>query len=373
MFGSVILDVAVGIILVYLLLSLVATSIREWIAGLLKTRANTLHEGMQELLGDAQLVADVYNHPVINSLYRGEDFATAKKKRHLPSYIPAKSFSTALVDMIVRGRDTTSALQAGSEARQLTVENVRAQITRIQNVRVQRAVLSAMDSARGDLNALYANLEQWFDGTMDRTSGWYKHHTQLWLFWIGLALAAIADADTVTIARRLYADPAQRQAVVAIASNVNAKEFAGDSSAKHAANTLASIGLPLTGWGQARLDFTHDFFGSIGRILNRAASAWFGWLITALAISLGAPFWFDTLGRIMVIRNTVKPKQKSPDEASDDRQAGGGGGGGSPVTASAPVLPPPVATTFVLPAPAASAHDFRPQEWAAGHADAGVL
>jgi hypothetical protein len=44
-----------------------------------------------------------------------------------------------------------------------------------------------------------------------------------------------------------------------------------------------------------------------------------GWLITAAAISLGAPFWFDTLNRFMVVRSTVKPKEKSPEEGSKDR------------------------------------------------------
>jgi hypothetical protein len=48
-----------------------------------------------------------------------------------------------------------------------------------------------------------------------------------------------------------------------------------------------------------------------------------GWLLTALAISLGAPFWFDLLNKIMVIRSTVKPHEKSPEEASEDRQARG--------------------------------------------------
>jgi hypothetical protein len=46
-----------------------------------------------------------------------------------------------------------------------------------------------------------------------------------------------------------------------------------------------------------------------------------GWLLTALAATLGAPFWFDVLNRLMVIRSTVKPHEKSPEEASEDRQA----------------------------------------------------
>ena len=45
-----------------------------------------------------------------------------------------------------------------------------------------------------------------------------------------------------------------------------------------------------------------------------------GWIITAFAISLGAPFWFDILNKIMVIRSTVKPFEKSPPEGSEDRQ-----------------------------------------------------
>jgi hypothetical protein len=45
-----------------------------------------------------------------------------------------------------------------------------------------------------------------------------------------------------------------------------------------------------------------------------------GWTMTALAISLGAPFWFDLLNKIMVIRSTVKPHEKSGEEGSEDRQ-----------------------------------------------------
>jgi len=46
-----------------------------------------------------------------------------------------------------------------------------------------------------------------------------------------------------------------------------------------------------------------------------------GWLLTAVAAMLGAPFWFDVLNQIMVIRSTVKPHEKSGEEASRDRQA----------------------------------------------------
>ena len=46
-----------------------------------------------------------------------------------------------------------------------------------------------------------------------------------------------------------------------------------------------------------------------------------GYLATAFAVMLGAPFWFDLLGKLMVVRSTVKPKQKSPDDPPVDGPA----------------------------------------------------
>ena len=391
MFGSVILDVAVGLILTYLLFSLVSTSLREWLAAVLKTRSTTLEKGMCELLGEGALVADFYNHPLINSLYRGGDYLTAKKKRQLPSYIPSKSFSTALLDMIVRGRDSGTGQQSGSESRVVTIESVRAQISRIENPRVQRAVLMAIDSANGDLAVAQANLEHWFDSTMDRVSGWYKSHSQIYVFCIGLALVIFADANTFTIAQRLYTDPVQRQTAVAMAGNMSVRDTGGDSVLTHTRANLERLGLPLVGWQQVvvadslPLDAKARIYG------DHALSALMGWLITAFAISLGAPFWFDTLGRIMVIRNTVKPNQKSPNEASDDRQNAGGPPRPPTPPPPGPALPAPTAPLpgaqavpllqgAATPAPtgatassARASEEFQAHEWASGSADQGAL
>lgn len=78
-----------------------------------------------------------------------------------------------------------------------------------------------------------------------------------------------------------------------------------------------------------RLPTTHDyqlisgdFVSAVGALWedswNLLYSHWFGWLITAFAISLGAPFWFDTLNRVMVIRSTIKPHEKSREQESKD-------------------------------------------------------
>ena len=377
MFGSVILDTAVGLVLIYLLLSLVSATIREWFAGVLNIRGKTLALGMHELLGDEQLMKDLYEHPLIMGLYRGNSFAEAKERNTLPSYIPARTFSSALLDMIVRGRDAKSALQAGPESRVVTVESVRAQITRIQNVRVQRAVLSALDSAQGDLSVAQSNIEHWFDSTMDRVSGWYKQRTQLWIFAIGFVLVVIADADSLSIARRLYSDPAQREAAVGFATSIS--KTPGDTiNMKAATAKLDSLGLPLVGWNAVPLQGIIPRGAEWGAIYRHSLHALFGWIITALAISLGAPFWFDSLNKIMVVRSTIKPHQKSPEEASVDRQSSSSNATSnfnaqptSPTSITNIVMRTTTSGTSSSSSPPIV--DFQPNEWASGHPDGGVL
>jgi hypothetical protein len=252
----------------------------------------------------------------------------------------------------------------------VTIESVRSQITRIQNPRVQRAVLSAVDAAGGDLSVAQANIEHWFDSTMDRVAGWYKQRSQIYVFGIGLALVIVADADTLNIARRLYTDPAARQAAVGMAAAVSAtRDTVGTDVARSAAMKLDSLGLPLVGWEQVKIDPSWSSYQKMSAYGTHARNALIGWLITALAISFGAPFWFDTLGRVMVIRNTVKPNQKSPVEASDDRQPD--------APRAAPPPPRPLAAPPIVAVATQNGNapppDFSPQEWESGHPGAGVL
>src|SRR5690606_15925599 len=102
MFGSAILEVAIGVTFVFILVSIICSAIREGIEAWMKTRAAFLEHGIRELLHDKKgsgLAEKFYNHPLIYSL-----FAQGYKPGHksnspnawtsgagLPSYIPAKN------------------------------------------------------------------------------------------------------------------------------------------------------------------------------------------------------------------------------------------------------------------------------------------
>ena len=447
MFGSAILDVAIGLSFLFFILSLVVTSAREILEGWTQTRAVHLERGLRELLRDRQgtgLASQIYNHPLINSLFRGQyeprrlrtslwsNFLRTLRMRvdswgrypirsNLPAYIPARNFASALLDLAARGEVTAEGDGTAHDTAAVTFEQVRAGIAaNIANPDVRRAVLLALDGAKGDLDQARANIESWFDSGMDRVSGWYRKHTQWVLFWMGLAIAIGLNVNALEVVRSLYQNDAMRQAIVAEAQAtvtragsdahddaaffraIGCPEAAAPAPAPApgaaapaapvsaaSAGTIAAPSAPApapaaasrqvaaprpvaappatgravaappaparavaasqvqpgapadhrscaqrrldelpfpVGWGDRTIAWPWSEAGKDGKWWSDSDFPWRsfpGWLITALALTLGAPFWFDLLNKMMVIRSTVKPHEKSPEEASEDRQRGG--------------------------------------------------
>jgi hypothetical protein len=434
MFNTTIIDVAIGIIFVYLLLSLISSAAHEMIEYWLKKRSSDLERGVRELLtkedgsDPGQLVEKLYNHGMVSGLFKGtyQNSRIGKVSRYflgtrLPSYIPSRNFALALMDLVAPGTASqpsgaTNATPPPPPDVKLTttpgppppptdgtnpLNPLRQAISTTpvlkDNERAQKAIISLVDAAGSDVSKARENIETWFNNGMDRVSGWYKRRSQIFIFVIGLVVTIGLNADSVTIAKKLSSDRALRESLVAAAdayAKANAMASPVPSPTPGAASTPApptstptpkpaatpkptpiptpntastaaatptptsdpcseeacqgnpessqcklkksqcaieGLGLPI-GWdmpGQPRpgesadeiaqrnwpgLHFWDGGFWSGWAVQFRIH--FFGWLLTALAISLGAPFWFDTLNKFIVVRSTVKPKEKSADEPS---------------------------------------------------------
>ncbi|GAC1661725.1 MAG: hypothetical protein NVS9B7_29760 [Flavisolibacter sp.] len=331
MFGSQILEVAIGVIFIFLLFSMICSAIREGMEAWLKTRAAYLEFGIRELLHDRQgtgLVTAFFNNPLIYGLFSGE-YTPAKSAKHppilakgrnLPSYIPSKNFALALMDIAARG-PKTNVVSSDPNSPIVSLDSIRRNLLNISNPFIQRVLLSALDSGNGDLMRVQLNLEDWYNSSMDRISGWYKRSTQKILFWIGLVVAIGINVNTITIASYLYRHDAVRTAIVARAEAVAKDSNFSNENYQQAKKELNSLGLPI-GWADGSAPFKKNAEGGSYPMWNRFLIPVLGWLLTALAATMGAPFWFDILNRIMVIRSTVKPHEKSPEEGSQDNQTG---------------------------------------------------
>src|SRR5436190_7278423 len=285
MFGSKILDVAIGIIFIFLLVSMICSAIREAIESWCKARAAFLEQGIRELLHDRHAVGiarSVYTHPLVNGLYQS-DYRPRSSSRpltalarggNLPSYIPSRSFALALLDIAAHGTDTRGAA-SGPAAPELSLTLARANVLNLENGAVQRVLLGAIDTAQGDMEQAVTNLAAWFDTGMDRVSGAYKRATQKLLLFIGLAVAVVLNVNTIAIAHHLFHDDVARAALVARAESAardsSLLRAGGDVQLARARAALDSLQLPI-GWDGLRLTppwdtrFVRDASGAVREV-----------------------------------------------------------------------------------------------------------
>jgi hypothetical protein len=202
-----IIETAIGLIFVYLLLSMVCSSIQEFLAALFGWRAKTLLDGIQNMLdNDTALVSKIYNDPLIKSLARTTWWdSVIRRKTPLPSYIPADLFAKALLNA------------TGIQVADPTVKpNIPANLQASANT--QKA-LQSFANLSPDFNALLANIETWYNNTMDRVSGWYKRKTQSWILVIAAVVTIPLNADTLMLATAFWHDPTLRTATVNAATD----------------------------------------------------------------------------------------------------------------------------------------------------------
>ena len=416
MLNSVVLDVAIGLVFVYLVLSLMSTAANEWIAQLFEMRAKTLKQGIEALLhsppvdpaafqpaeinpskllmrlmspgdklaralgldpstgpgfvtpastelpairealaqrlnsvlSDPQLYAKIdvgrateatmkraqkqsagqalalanaallresyplelgslasalFNHPLIQSI---------SQNGKLPSYISPQAFSAALTDIL---------------AQRESLDAVRVAIGNLPDSPIKQTLVILAQQPSANLAEFERQVQTWFDDSMDRVSGWYKRKVQ----WVTVIVAAIvtiwANADTVVIARKLFLAPAVRQKIV---------QDAATQSSQITPSQMADLG-ELTGWSSEFITFhklkngdpksqPDDSFPGMDLIKSFPLFvAWLwgvlpghllGWVLTMTAVSLGAPFWFDTLNKFMNVRSAgTAPNEKGQDKS----------------------------------------------------------
>lgn len=304
----------------------------------LRTARATLEQAQATLK-----VSELYAHPLIWGL------SQARRKpirflqsNHLPSYIPARTFSTALLDVVAPSGPGGST----------TIADLRSAALKLPE-QIGKPLLIFINDAGNDLERFQTSLGRWYEDAMERVSGLYKRKAQAAILLIALVVTVATNADSIRIGQALSSSAALRAALVAqaeaLANDPSAEQrtllqrrqeqdaaLPADSAAAQEGeppeiaasrmgeiramiDSLQTLGIPL-GWElpaetRQRMDeapwYGQPFVG-----------AWFygmevlrnlpGLLVTMLALSLGAPFWFDVLNKVIHIRTAGRAPEERP-------------------------------------------------------------
>ena len=271
-------------------------------------RSRNLEAALKEFLaGDFKqtepFVKAFYGHPLVQALTQDKDGR--------PSYIPPEIVGQVVEALVTANGTVTSLADAVKSLPDGSSE---------QPNRIKSLLEIFVMQARGDAAAFRKAVEDHFNAAMDRASGSFKRYAQKWALIVSAVLVIGANADTVAIANSLASDPAARAKMVevaqqrlnesmdtasAIEDSSNAGQTAGDiiveqakqqvamaqGALDRALSELESTGVQV-GW--------RDVPKTFGEILTKVV----GLFVTVLAVSLGAPFWFDVLQRFMRVRTT---------------------------------------------------------------------
>ena len=369
---SVLLDIAIGLIVVFLLFSIIVSGVAEWSAQLFARRGNFLRIGMQRLINDEAVYRRVLHHPLIGSLYR--DRAAQGKP---PSYVEPGNFALALSQVLIARANPDVA--STEVARSLSVNALRGALRApsLAGSPVSMALGPIFDQAGDDLDAALKGIEAWFGSAMNRVGGWYKARTQKVVFAIGVVLAAACNVDAIEIYGALNRSSEMRAAFVSAGQSIASSGKVGDVDLKQPSGSaitaaeLASLrpvvqsaglvlpigyaclgvamnpdaavakvdaavakagaavnaGDPADPWNACKSELASSWH-------NRSAAVWIlkliGWALTAFAGTLGAAYWFQLLTKAIDIRGSGSkpPSPPAPLESNDiagngGRQAGG--------------------------------------------------
>lgn len=349
------LDVLLGLALVYLVFAFAVTSINEFVAAALSSRARWLRKGIASLLSpDPKALADDKADQVLDSPFLSHMGTPGLFKTFRASYVSA----WPLVQGVLA---TVDGFRADAFAR---VSDIRALAEKLDDKSPIRSILIDLCArAKGDLAKFQELLDAWFKTFEDQLTAWYRQKTQYVVVGLSLFVAVAMNVDTIDIARQLSTDPALRKELVkqgaqvqalmdttardaakeaydkAVATRRQAEQAAGcpvvaedegpaeaclqahpelqaaldnedalrdaldeeraavDERIVEQIDTLTGAGLPL-GWDE---DEFHEW---IGDLLSREGfEKLVGLLLSAFALALGAPFWFNVLKSVASVRS----------------------------------------------------------------------
>jgi hypothetical protein len=338
-----ILEVAIGVVFSWLILSVATMEIQNWINQKLDKRAKFLEETILDMFKNEQsLVDQFYNHPAIKELSKLDKKGRLKKPDNIPSPLFAEVAIEILLNVGKQGEEVPAeamsfdVMESGlNEAKKMNPELSRL-IDRIcptigMGTSGGPGISYGIEDITKKVAEYRRNAEKWFDNLMDSASSWYKQNALAWAFGIGFALAVVFNIDTVNITKQLWREPTVRQALVAQAQNFELAN--GTDNVSQIPGYFDSLAMPV-GWTSvpaadasacnqfvtitpdggiayhagnecrvlANVPVFNDIFGWVIKLL--------GFVISAFAARQGAPFWFDLLRKLVNLRSATQPAKK---------------------------------------------------------------
>ena len=339
------LDILIGLTVIILALSMAVTVVTQTITTIVNSRGRHLRRGLVDLLQqlDPALSAElsksvattILRHPLVSGatasitgLFGGPRLGSVVHREEFTKLLMVLATDHSSATLDVRAKEAlTKALTAnGVENPAEALKNIRQMAMQLERSapelsHMARQNMAILHAAESDL---VAKINNWFDQTMDRTSQRFTASTRVITFVGAFIIAFALQVDTPAIVNRLSADDALRDQLVTEARDVYDRHQQAQEALKPSdtsPKTEQQLKDEAKEQDRQMADKHRAMLSAAGLIRLPTAEGWsdgynpntlLGMLITALLLSLGAPFWYSVLGKLLQLRSVLAVK--------DDRQ-----------------------------------------------------
>jgi hypothetical protein len=310
------IDVLIGLSVVMLLMSMIITVITQFVTTVLNSRGKHLLAGISQILRQIdprleetlakEIATAVLSHPLVRDasgklgsiIHREELTKLQALQQSLVATGLAKEGTQGEIEEQIRG------IVKNIGALALQLELTHPELTN--NARARFAILQQANSE------FVAKVNLWFDQTIDRVADRFTQYTRYITFGSGLLLALVIQLDTAALVSRLASDDTLRNSLVQQAqtmqspANSDLKLNGSEMQNIHDLMTNNIVGVP-SGWS----DWTHRWSK------DNAPMKILGILLSAVLLSLGAPFWYNALQNLLRMRSLLAAKD---DQQRQERQ-----------------------------------------------------
>ena len=284
-----VIDIAIGLVFIYITCALFCTAAQEIIAQWLNTRGEVLKRAIAEMLTGLES-GKFWDQPSVKVALKA--VVSESDKELVPSHLPKQLFSRGVLELI------------GSVGPHLKdAKALLAKVDELPESAVKTRLQEALNRAGATVSSVTKELEDWFEQSMAAASQWFTRWAQRNTVLVGIAFCAVLNVDTLLMMQTLRDNPTFRASTVERAIELAKKadipapvDVATFDQVRNKIQEEASIIEPWPKWYG-----DHPYELSLGGLFQLLAKI-VGILLSGLAVSLGARFWFDTLKELVSLR-----------------------------------------------------------------------
>lgn len=313
-----ILEVAVGLIVVYYALGSIVSLITQWINETLESRGKALEQYLIKLVGehkDNKYLKDLTNLPQLQALrpirYKGffSIFSSVTEPKKIEK-IPVATLVDAYFDIV--------GLTSKKDLGLLELADL---VDKLPPSEGKRAFIKWINQGVTNVTDLRARTSAYFTGMMDQAAATFRARARSFVIIISIGVTLLFGTDTIQLARTLWNNADLRAIAAAQADAVVAREGA-NANLSDIIDSLGAYSIKIGWWQTEQFPQTGSAGDWVLYILLKAI----GLGVTAMAVSQGSSFWYDLLKKITAPATSTSTSKSSDGFSSSSSTASSSSG-----------------------------------------------